>query len=256
MESTDKYNFSIFRPRNKHGRKNRNVILTMLTIWAVAVFGFQTLLRISEKPTAEPALNVFESSWSALREGNEKEADATGLLKSIVQVTGKTTVTPGDLKTLKSAITALTYKLVPDSTRNELSRMAAEANVLRAQLASLKGADYLAQSVRIKGIYDTMSGMVEEFTGLKKESLESALLVHGITSDYSAGLDDPSLIRLPEIMKLYLTHNQSIFTDAKFLGFPFHYFYTGVLLLILFIFLCITYNMLIEWRLKKEGIVE
>jgi len=40
------------------------------------------------------------------------------------------------------------------------------------------------------------------------------------------------------------------------MGFPFHYFYTAVFLLILFVVLCITYNLLIEWRLKKEGVKE
>ena len=63
MESSDNYNFSLFKPRNLHGKKNRNVILTMLLIWAVAVFGFQFLLRGIEKPTPEKTLTVFESIW-------------------------------------------------------------------------------------------------------------------------------------------------------------------------------------------------
>ena len=70
MESSDQYNFSIFAPRNRHGRKNRNVIFTMLAIWAVAVFGFQFLLSIIEKPTPEKALGVFESAWPAVTGGN------------------------------------------------------------------------------------------------------------------------------------------------------------------------------------------
>ena len=38
-----------------------------------------------------------------------------------------------------------------------------------------------------------------------------------------------------EALDLYLVHNQSVLTDLKFLGFPFHYFYTAVFLLILFV---------------------
>ena len=73
MESTDQYNFSIFSPRNLHGRKNRNVIFTMLVIWAVAVFGFQALLRAIEKPTPEKTLTVFESEWPYIA-GSDEEA--------------------------------------------------------------------------------------------------------------------------------------------------------------------------------------
>ena len=69
-------------------------------------------------------------------------------------------------------------------------------------------------------------------------------------------MSDASFDRLEDIMKLYMTHNQSFLTDSKVIGFPFHYFYTAVFLLILFVILCIVYNLLVEWRLKKEGVVE
>ncbi len=78
MESSDQYNFSIFSPRNLHGRKNRNVIFTMLAIWAVAVFGFQVLLKALEKPTPEKALTLFESEWSGIASGNEEGRLITG----------------------------------------------------------------------------------------------------------------------------------------------------------------------------------
>ncbi|MCK7511611.1 MAG: DUF4212 domain-containing protein [Desulfobacterales bacterium] len=89
MESSDQYNFSIFSPRNRHGRKNRNVIFTMLVIWAVAVFGFQILLRAIEKPTPEKALTAFESEWHSIAGGNEDEADYRALLNSLIMVKGK-----------------------------------------------------------------------------------------------------------------------------------------------------------------------
>ena len=78
MESTDQYNFSLFSPRHLHGRKNRNVIFTMLLIWAVAVFGFQFLLKGIEKPTPEKALGAFESEWPFVIAG-EKPRLITGL---------------------------------------------------------------------------------------------------------------------------------------------------------------------------------
>ena len=81
MESSDNYNSSLFRPRNLHGRKNRNVILTMLLIWAVAVFGFQFLLRAIEKPVPEKALENFEKLWPSVRAGQGSQTDKTAFLK-------------------------------------------------------------------------------------------------------------------------------------------------------------------------------
>ena len=51
---------------------------------------------------------------------------------------------------------------------------------------------------------------------------------------------------LPKIMELYLVHNQSFLTDFRFLGFPFHYWYTAQFLLILFVVLCLIYAVSID----------
>ena len=54
-----------------------------------------------------------------------------------------------------------------------------------------------------------------------------------------------------EIMDRYLIHNRSVLTDTIFLGFPLHYFYTAVFLLVLFVGLCLGYCLMME-RLEKE----
>ncbi len=59
-----------------------------------------------------------------------------------------------------------------------------------------------------------------------------------------------------EAMDLYLVHNQSVLTDTNFLGFPFHYFYTAVFLLILFVGLCWLYCVRTDMFNKKYGIEE
>jgi len=59
--------------------------------------------------------------------------------------------------------------------------------------------------------------------------------------------------KLPAIMSLYLTHNQSVLTDTQFLGFPFHYFYTSVFLLVLFVALCWVYCFIIDRMHSKMG---
>ena len=256
MESNDQYNFSIFSPRNKHGRKNRNVLFTMLVIWATAVFGFQIILRVIEKPTPEKTLTVFESEWSHAAAGNEDKADYQALLHSLLMTKGKITVSQADQQVLSEAISNVTFRLVSDSVKATLSEKVSELEVMHSDIKSLKGQPYMDLKFRIQDASDGVITMLEPYTGFGTASLEAPILAASLVKDYPGSLTDPSFSRLPDIMKLYLTHNQSVLTDTKFLGFPLHYFYTAVFLLVLFVALCIVYNILIEWRLSKEGIVE
>jgi len=256
MESSDQYNFSIFTPRNLHGKKNRNVIFTMLAIWVVAVFGFQFLLRAIEKPTPEKALTIFETEWSGIASGNEDGADYRALLNSLLMVKGKLTVAASDRELLSEAISTVTFRMVPDSLRPLVMEKVAELEIMHADIAGLKGQLYMDLKFRIQDASKNLITILEPHTGYGATSLEASLLAASLKKDYPVSLMEPSLARLPDLMKLYLTHNQSVLTDTKFLGFPFHYFYTAVFLLVLFVVLCIVYNILIEWRLKKEGIVE
>lgn len=256
MESSDQYNFSIFAPRNRHGRKNRNVIFTMLAIWAVAVFGFQFLLRIIEKPTPEKALGVFESAWPAVTGGNGEQADYSAVLNSLIMVKGKITVSAADQRVLGDAISSVTFRIVPDSLSTMVMEKVGELEMMHEEISTLKGKQYMDLKYRIQDASASLIGILEPFTGYTTSSLEAPILAASLKKEFPASLTETSLIRLPEIMKLYLTHNQSVLTDTKFLGFPFHYFYTAVFLLVLFVVLCIVYNRMIEWRLSKEGIVE
>lgn len=256
MESSDQYNFSIFKPRNLHGRKNRNVILTMLAIWAVAVFGFQSLMRAIEKPTPEKTLTIFESEWSGIAEGNEQEADYQALLNSLLMVRGKISVAAKDQQLLSDAISTVTFRMIPDSLMTTVKASITELETMHAEIALLKDQQYLDMKFRIQNASANLIRILEPYTGYETTRLEAPILAASLKKDYPVSLREPSLARLPDIMKLYLTHNQSVLTDTKFLGFPFHYVYTAVFLLIMFILICIVYNILIEWRLKKEGIVE
>ena len=131
-----------------------------------------------------------------------------------------------------------------------------EIKELKSKIALSDGQEFLDIKSSILTLEKGFSENTALFTGLKSGSLEEKIYTASLTDEYPAALSDASLDRLPEIMKLYLTHNQSVLTDTLFLGFPFHYFYTAIFLLILFIGLCILYNVLIEWRLKKEGVTE
>lgn len=256
MESFEEYNFSIFRPRNLHGRKNRNVILSMLLIWAAAVFGFQFLLRAVEKPTQEKALVTFIELWPSVRSGTITPENHNAFLTSLVMARGKNTLKPDEQKVISDAITCFTYGILPDSAENALRGSVTKVSDLRNSLASQKGEQYLEVKKKISDHYSAINDATSEYTGFKGGSLESSIFVFSLQTSFSSSMADASFDGLEDIMKLYMTHNQSFLTDSVILGFPFHYFYTAVFLLILFVTLCILYNILVEWRLKKEGVVE
>jgi len=256
MESPDLYNFSIFRPRNHHGKKNRNVIFSMVLIWAIAVFGFQFLLRGIQKSTPEKALTMFESTWPGVQTGDLTPVNYKPFLNSLVLVKGKNIVKPEDLEVLSDAITCLTFKVIPDSVKTVLLSGISDLKSLKAKLIQDKDQEYLVTKKMIGEKNKELTDICAPYSDFKYGSLEAVIFINSLDEKYPESFNDISFTSLPEIMKLYLTHNQSILTDTKFLGFPFHYFYTAVFLLILFITLCIVYNILIEWRLKKDGIVE
>jgi len=256
MEPTDQYNFNIFKPRNLHGKKNRNVIFTMLVIWAVAVFGFQFLLRGIEKPTPEKSLMMFESTWPQAVNGTISSDDLQTLLFSLVHVSGKNTVQAEEQIVISEAITSVILGAMPDSIRPDVLELIASKEELKSNLADMQDQEYLGLKEEISGIENSLLFYTEPISGFSKGSLESTLLINSMKSVDPKSLSDPTFDNLPDIMKLYLIHNQSVLTDTKFLGFPFHYFYTAVFLLIMFIVLCIVYNILIEWRLKKQGVIE
>jgi hypothetical protein len=256
MESPDQFNFSLFTPRNLHGKKNRNVILSMLAIWAVAVFGFQFLLRIVEKPKPEKALEMFESTWSVVSSTDIKTVDYKTFLHSLVLVRGKNIVKAEDQLVITAAISYVMFNVVPDSIRSVMINAISEIRDLKGQLSVAKDQKYLDLKLLIAEKNKVISSLGELYSGFKEGSLELSLLTGSLQEKFPSSLNDASFANLPAIMKLYLTHNQSFLTDSKFLGFPFHYFYTAVFLLILFVGLCIIYNIMIEWRLGKEGIVE
>jgi hypothetical protein len=256
MKSSESYNFSLFNPRNLHGRKNRNVILTMLLIWVVAVFGFQFLLRGIQRPTPEKTLMLFESSWPAVLAGEETGVDYPSFLRALVLVQGKNSVKPGDQNVISNAISCVTYKMVPDSVKEAIISKIAETGSLKQQIAKARDQEYIDIRNRIVELNRSLAEISQPYSALSPGTLEAAIFTGSLKETCPESFGDSAFDRLPEIMKLHLTHNQSVLTDTPLLGFPFHYFYTAVFLLILFVGLCIVYNILVEWRLGKEGVVE
>ncbi|OQY26320.1 MAG: hypothetical protein B6244_13930 [Candidatus Cloacimonetes bacterium 4572_55] len=233
MTNSDKYNVNFFRPMSDHARANRKLVLTLAIIWAVGVFGFQFALMLLNEPTPEKSYTTFESVWPAVVE----DASATIEMKQdfsrvLLSVLGKNIAVKDHHKAiLKEALSWAVYSMQADTLKNVFQKELDEKSIQTA-----------VQSIGL-----TSTGMDRIMIDLVRFSLQK------VENDQ---ISAESKAALPDIMELYLVHNQNIFTKARFLGFPFHYWYTAQFLLIMFVFLCLTYAVVTDKMNKRFDFVE
>jgi hypothetical protein len=256
MEPKSDYHFNLFQPFTEHGRKIRNLILTMLAIWAVCVFGFQILLKVVEKPTPEVTLTRFEAAYGNLKAGAQDQASVQNFLHSQILTAGKIAIKPSDRIVLTSGINLGIRMLIPDSILSPMLLKIPEMAAMKEKLLKAEDQEYLDLKTGISRIQSELMVLTAPYTGFTPGGLEAEILVSALKPLSPDNLTAPELVTLPDVMKLYLTHNQSFLTDTKFLGFPFHYFYTAVFLLILFVGMCLLYNLRLDRRMKIEQIAE
>ena len=124
---------------------------------------------------------------------------------------------------------------------------------------SLSWSVYSMQPDSVKPLYKLEPKSAAISIGLSSDGFDKImrnLLTTSLIKVENYSLSNESIEVLPEIMKLYLVHNQSFLTDFKFLGFPFHYWYTAQFLLILFVLLCVFYAVSIDKLNKKHAFAE
>lgn len=257
METNNDYHFSLFKPKSEYNRRVRNIIISMVILWALAVFGFQVLLLIFQKPTPEKALIAFDAVWEKVKTGNASAEENKDFIAAVAAVLGKSSLKK-DKRAILSEVMTRNMAGMLDSTSREgllndirtfkssnesLSKSATDESYLLAKESIEKSKVELL--LKINGVY-----------GFPAHSLEADIIASNLTMDAFQPANEQNAASIPEIMKLYLTHNQSFLTDFKFLGFPFHYFYTAEFLLILFIVLSLLYSIRIERLQKRFKIVE
>jgi len=230
---TEEYRISFFNPTTHQARRNRNLIIQLFIIWAVAIFGFQILLKILSKPVPEEALVKFIPAWEKIESGNAVSYDYQVVGQSMVQVTGKLTLGPDEYDALKDGISWTLSRLLPDNELADLQKEVQLLNRLREEIASLRDERYLETK-------ESIISKAAPALGIGEDTLLAQLLALGLDDDME-NMSEENRLKIPGIMSLYLTHNRSVLTDTVFLGFPFHYFYTAVFLLVFFVGLCWLY---------------
>lgn len=243
----NQYHFSFFKPSTESARHNRNMVLQFVLIWAVAIFGFQTLLKILEKPKPEAAYLLYEKSWPLIEADNADLEDFQSAAQAALSVLGKVHIQPAHRNALDNAVSWFAWQIADSSQQLELLAALADFEEAAASIEVVTDQDYVAKKQVLLPILANLFGLAPTDVRGKIAPLE-------IHSSLMQSFDDENRKVFVDAMELYLVHNQSVLTDTKFLGFPFHYFYTAVFLLILFVGLCWLYCMRTDMYNRKYGI--
>jgi putative solute:sodium symporter small subunit len=256
METPQKdYSFSLFHPVSEYGRRNRNLILILVAIWFISIFGFQGLLYVLQKPTPEASLLKFQPVWEKVKDSNATLTEKQDFLNSMILVAGKSSVKSNDRLVLNKAITWSVADMIGDSAAQVLFGNVAELQSIQGKLAKAKDSEYLQLKAELNRIKAAINALANEPTGIDTTNLKEAILPYSLNTEAKV-LTPEDWTKLPEIMNFYLVHFQSVLTDTTFIGFPFHYFYTGEFLLFLFVGLCLFYSIRITQLQKKYSIKE
>lgn len=245
----NQYHFSFFKPTTESARHNRNMVMQFVLIWAVAIFGFQILLKILEKPTPEPAYLLYEQSWPAIEAGSHDVSDLQSSAQAALSVLGKVQIQPAHRDALDNAVSWFAWQIADSSQQVRLYAALTEFEELASKIELITDETYIAKK-------ELLFPILEELYGLSPIDIRVKIAPLELHSSLLKSFNDENRKVFMEAMDLYLIHNQSVLTDTNFLGFPFHYFYTAVFLLILFIGLCWAYCVRTDMFNKKYGIEE
>ena len=245
----NQYHFSFFKPSTESARHNRNMVLQLILIWAVAIFGFQILLKIIEKPTPEAAFLLYEQSWPKVESGQAQITDFQNSAQAALSVLGKVHIQPEYRAALDNAVSYLAWQIADSIQKTELLAALSDFESIAAEIELITDENYLAKK-------EVLIPILGELYALAPSDVRQKIAPLEVHTSLLESFDNESREVFVEAMELYLIHNQSVLTDFKFLGFPFHYFYTAVFLLILFVGLCWLYCVRTDMFNKKYGIEE
>ncbi|MDP8245173.1 MAG: DUF4212 domain-containing protein [Candidatus Hinthialibacter antarcticus] len=212
------HDVNFFFPKTDHSRANMRMVVIMVVVWAVAVFGFQFLLIAMNQPTPEPSYTAFETVWPNIENASASQSEKQDFAKAALSALGKNiALKPDHKEVLQDSVSKIVLSLIA-------------ADQKAGYLANLANPDTKPQAVAL-----AVQAIGLESTGF--DSLRADFLAFALAPTEEGAVSS----QVPEIMELYLIHNQSALTDFRFLGFPFHYWYTAQFLLILFVVLCLIF---------------
>jgi len=248
-DSSNGYHISFFKPTTTQATANRNMVVWLVLIWALAIFGFQILLRVLEKPTPEPAYIGFQEVWGNIENGSAGVEELQVFGRASLSVLSKISITANDKAPLNNALSWSVFNLASDSLKESVVAKVKDFEKIKSEITNISDEGYIASKI-------SLSSEIAPLLGLETSDIRSKILPLELESENMQQLAEDTKGSLPTIMEKYLVHNQSVLTDTKFLGFPFHYFYTAIFLLVLFVGLCWMYCVRTDKLNAKLNIVD
>ncbi|MDA3890327.1 MAG: DUF4212 domain-containing protein [Salinivirgaceae bacterium] len=249
MNNENNYHISFFKPTTDRAKYNRNMVIWLIGIWTVAIFGFHILLRVIEKPTPEPQLIAFNEVWENVKSNNASNDEIKTFANSALHVAGKVFINTEHRAALDNGISWATMQLADSSQKVALTSAIANFETATENAQAITDANYIQAKKELGALSIAVLGLNPDEVLAKILSLE--LRSSGIEK-----ITDENISIIETCMPHYTIHNRSVLTDTKFLGFPFHYFYSAVFLLILFIGLCWLYCYRVDKYNEKIGIAD
>lgn len=249
MNKENDYHISFFRPTTERAKYNRTLVLWLIGIWAIAIFGFHFLLRAIEKPTPEPQLIAFNEVWESVKNNNANNDQLKSFAHATLHVTGKVFIDETHRKALDNGITWAIMQLADSSQKIAFNSALVNFEMAAAKANSFTDQNYLSTKLELGAIANSL-------LELNPNEVLAKILPLELHSAFKNVFSDENKAIVEKCMPHYTIHNRSVLTDTQFLGFPFHYFYTAVFLLILFIVLCWIYCYRVDKYNEKIGIAE
>lgn len=245
--NTNEYRISFFKPVTKATRANRNMVIWLILIWAVAVFGFQVALKILEKPTPEPVLVSYNAVKANVYSGNASNDEIKAYATAPLQVLCKVFVSPEDRIILQDALNWAIFDIADGEQVANLKEEIANFENIEAATTDITDAVYQEAKHQLTSV-------AAPILGISNNDIRAKILPLELSSEYKTTLSDDEIASLEKVLNKYLIHNESVLTNTIVLGFPLHYLYTAVFLLVLFIGLCLLYCIRIDALNKKYQI--
>ena len=229
MDESKSYDVNFFKPSTPFLKENIRAIVIGLVVWGVATYGFQILLKIMETPTPEASYVTFQQIEPKLADGSASPEETVQAANTYLTLLGKSAA---NLKNedLKNAFTSTLYGLLPDAEKKTLLTVASSAATDKTV-----NVDFINTALGITNNKAMMAVVPYALTA--------------VTPDKMAMTNES----LKPVMDKFFIHNQSVLTDTIVLGFPFHYLYTALILLVTFVLICLVYCQVIDKMMKKYG---
>jgi len=229
MEESKSYDVNFFKPSTPFLKENIRLIVIGLVVWWVVTYGFQFLLKIMETPTPEASYVTYQQYAPKLADGSASAEDMKAAANFYLAVLGKSAALLKN-EPLKTAFTSTVYNSLSGGDQQMLL-------------------DVAAQAVDDKTV-DV--GFINSALGITDNKAMMAVVPYGLTAvtPDKLAMADPAL---KPVLDKYLIHNQSVLTDTIVLGFPFHYLFTALITLTIFVLICLVYCAAIDKLMKKHG---